>query len=118
VLQKYQNDTLAALRSLDLVFNLASLFNKTGYEVKSVIIDQAVVNAIVRKEGKASWDVMKDTVQAPAVTETKPVSSGMKILVKQVKVLNSSISYIDESSAMKVYLNKINFLPEGQYDHG
>ena len=115
---KYQNDTLAALRSLDLVFNLASLFNKTGYEVKSVIIDQAVVNAIVRKEGKASWDVMKDTVQAPAVTETKPVSSGMKILVKQVKVLNSSISYIDESSAMKVYLNKINFYLKGNMTMG
>ena len=37
----------------------------------------------------------------------------MKILLKKVSVLNSSISYIDESSAMKVYLNNVNFNLKG-----
>jgi AsmA-like C-terminal region len=109
---KFENDTLAAFSSLDLVFNLSSLFKKTGYEVKSIIIDRAVVNAIVKKEGKANWDVMKDTSHA-VTTETKPSSSGMKILLKKVALLNSSISYIDESSAMKVYLNNVNFYLKG-----
>ena len=110
----FQNDTLAAFRSLDLVFNLSSLLKKSGYEVKSVVIDRAVVNAIVKKEGKANWDVMKDTTKAPspAVGTTAP-TSGIKILLKKVSVLNSSISYIDESSAMKVYLNKVNFNLKG-----
>jgi len=105
----FQNDTLAAFKSLDLVFNLASLFKKTGYEVKSVMIDRAVLNAVVKKEGKANWDVMKDTstVPTPAAVTTAP-SSGIKILLKKVSVRNSSISYIDESSAMKVYLNNVN----------
>jgi len=106
---KFQNDTLAAFRSLDLVFNLASLFKKTGYEVKSVIIDRAVINAIVKKEGAANWDVMKDTTTTPEPVETKSSSAGMKILLKKVAVINSSVSYVDESSAMKVYLNKVNF---------
>ena len=67
-MKTFQNDTLAAFKSLDLVFNLSSLFKKSGYEVKSVVIDRAVVNAIVKKEGKANWDVMKDTSTAPAAT--------------------------------------------------
>ena len=112
----FQNDTLAAFESLDLVFNLSSLFKKSGYEVKSVLINRAVVNAIVKKEGKANWDVMKDTSTAPApipASITNPPSSGLKILLKKVSVLNSSISYIDESSAMKVYLNNVNFNLKG-----
>jgi len=56
----------------------------------------------VKKEGKANWDVMKDTstVPTPAAVTTAP-SSGIKILLKKVSVRNSSISYIDESSAME-----------------
>ena len=109
---KFNNDTLAAFKSFDLVFNLSSLFKKSGYEVKSILIDRAVVNAIVKKEGKANWDVMKDTSTA-VPTETKPSSSGMKILLKKVTVLNSSISYVDESSAIKAYLNNVNFNLKG-----
>jgi hypothetical protein len=107
---KFQGDTLAAFKSCVLVLNLSSLFKKSGYEVKSIIIDKAVVNAIVKKEGKANWDVVKDTTQATApVKQPEPESSGFKILLKKVSVLNSSIAYIDESSAMKVYLKDVNF---------
>jgi|WetSurMetagenome_2_1015567.scaffolds.fasta_scaffold13444_1 hypothetical protein len=108
----FKNDTLAGFKSFDLVFNLSSIFKKSGYEVKSIIVDRAIVNAIVRKEGKANWDVMKDTSQAP-VAETKPSSSKMKILLKKVSVLNSSISYIDESSPMQIVINGINFTLKG-----
>ena len=37
------------------------LFKKTGYEVKSIMMDRAVVNAMVLKDGTANWDIMKDT---------------------------------------------------------
>lgn len=108
---KFSNDTLAAFRSLDMVFNLASVFKKSGYEVRSVLVDQATVNAIVAKEGKANWDVMKDTTTTPAPVEAAP--STMKILLKKVVVKNSTIAYIDESSAMKAYLSDVNFVLSG-----
>jgi len=44
---RFDGDTLAAFRSFDLVFNLASLLGSSGYEVKSVILDRPVLNAIV-----------------------------------------------------------------------
>lgn len=110
--KKFENDTLAGFKSFNLVFNLSSLFKKSGYEVKSIVVDRAVINAIVKKEGKVNWDVMRDSSKAiPA--ETKPSPSGIKVLLKKVTVLNSSISYEDESSAIKVYLNKVNFYMKG-----
>ena len=68
----YQNDTLAAFKSFDLVFNLSSIFKKSGYEVKSIIVDRAVVNAIVKKKEKPNWDVMKDTSHVTAANKPQP----------------------------------------------
>ncbi len=110
---KFKNDTLAAFKSLDLVFNLSSLFKKSGYEVKSVIINQAVINAIVQKENIANWDIVKDTTQTPEPVPAVTPSTGMKILLKKVAVLNSSISYVDESASMKAYLKNVNFTLKG-----
>jgi uncharacterized protein involved in outer membrane biogenesis len=58
---KFVNDTLTSFESMNLVFNLSSLFKKTGYEVKSVIIKNASVNAVVLEDGSANWDIMKET---------------------------------------------------------
>jgi hypothetical protein len=111
-INKFENDTLAGFRSFNLVFNLKSLIGKSGYEVKSVIIDKAVVNAIVLKDGTANWDIMKDTTETVSSGEESS-SSGMKILLKKVVIQNSSIAYIDDESAMKAYLKGINFDMKG-----
>jgi hypothetical protein len=110
--EKFRNDTLAGFKSLNLVFNLKSLVGKSGYEVKSIVIDQAVVNAIVLKDGSANWDIMKDTTETAAVTEDT-TSSSMKILLKKVEFLNSSIAYIDDESVMKAYLKNVDFSLKG-----
>jgi hypothetical protein len=110
-IDKFENDTLAGFRSLNLVFNLSSLFKKSGYEVKSVIVDNAVVKAIVLKDGSDNWDIMKDTTETDI--EEEPTSSDMKILLEKVVILNSSVSYIDHSSNMETYLEKLNFNIKG-----
>jgi hypothetical protein len=105
---KFAGDTLAGFKSFDLVFNLSSLFGKSGYEVKSILIDRGVVNVIYLKDGSANYDIMKPSVDtAAAVTDT--TSSGLKILLKQVTVRNSTVSYVDKGYAMEAYLNKLNF---------
>ncbi len=104
---KFENDTLAGFRSFNLVFNLASLLKKSGYEVKSIDIDRAVVNIIYLKDGSANYDIMKDTTEAATTGEES--SSALKIMLKKVSVLNSSVSYIDKSYNMEAYLNNLNF---------
>jgi hypothetical protein len=105
---KFAGDTLAGFKSFDLVFNLASLFGKSGYEVRSIIIDRGVVNVIYLKDGSANYDIMKPSADTSAAA-TSTTSSDIKILLKNFSVRNSSVSYVDESYAMAVYLNKLNF---------
>jgi hypothetical protein len=111
-IDKFQGDTLAGFKSFNLVFNLSSLFKKTGYEVKSVLLDMAVVKAIVLKDGSANWDIMKDTTETTAETGENGTSS-FKVLLKDVEMLNSSVAYIDNQAHMQAYINNINFNLKG-----
>ena len=103
---KFQGDTLAAFKSFDLVFNLSSLFKKTGYEVKSVILDRAVVNTIVLKDGSANWDIAKESTETEEIDTT---ASTLKLQLKQVEIRNTAISYNDFESDMSASINNLNF---------
>lgn len=107
-IDEFSADTLAGFNSFDFVFNLASLLGDSGYEVKSVIMDRAVVNGIVLKDGKANWDIVKDTTSTEEVEEeTEP--STLKIQLKKVAIKNSNIAYLDYESDMQAYLKGLNF---------
>ncbi|OFY62661.1 MAG: hypothetical protein A2V64_05790 [Bacteroidetes bacterium RBG_13_43_22] len=113
-LDKFEGDTLAGFKSFDLVFNLASLLKKSGYEVKSIILDQAVINAIVLEDGSANWDIAKDTttvetIAEPVETEEEAEPSSLKVLLKKFAIQNSSVSYVDQMSKMSAYLKNLNF---------
>lgn len=110
---KFENDTLAGFKSFSLVFNLASLLGDSGYEVKSIVMDKAVINAIVLKDGKANWDIMKDTTTTEEAVEEDTTASTLKIKLKNVQLLNASISYIDDESDMKAYLRNLNYSLKG-----
>jgi hypothetical protein len=123
---KFEGDTLAAFKSLDLVFNLLSLFSKSGYEVKSIVIDQAVVKAIVLKNGTANWDITKSmpvspvnmtpsaAAPAPAAVPSSSSESSMKILLRSFVIRNSSVSYSDSSMSLDARLNNLNFILAGR----
>jgi hypothetical protein len=107
--EKFENDTLVSCSSLNLVFNLSSLFNKSGYEIKSIVINEADIRTLVLKDGSANWDIMTDTTESPAGEE----SSDMKILLEKIEFTNSSVSYIDHESIIETYLDKVNCLMKG-----
>ena len=115
---KFEGDTLAGFKSFDLVFNLGSLLSSSGYEVRSMIIDQAVVNAIILKDGTANWDIAKPSEQTTpidTVTPAKTSSSGssMKVLLRKFEIKKSSISYSDASMALDASLKDFNFNLKG-----
>ena len=104
-IEKFENDTLAASKSLSLVFNLSSLFKKSGYEIKSILINEADINTIVLADGTANWEIMSDTIETDTPDES---TSAMKILLQKVELANSSVSYIDKESNINTFLDGVN----------
>jgi uncharacterized protein involved in outer membrane biogenesis len=101
---KFENDTLASVKSLNLVFDLSSLFKKTGYEIRSVILREAVIKTVVLQDGSENWDIIKEVDEATDEDE----SGDMKIFLRKLAILNSSISYTDYESSIGIYLNRVN----------
>ena len=60
---------------------------------------------LVLKDGSANWDIMTDSEEEEAVAES---DSGVKILLKEVKLLTSSVSYIDRESDIAAWLGNVN----------
>ena len=103
-IDKFENDTLASVRSINLVLDLSSLFSKTGYEIKSIIVKEAVINTLVLADGSANWDIVKESDDAE---EEEDTGSDMKIQLRKISLLNSSVSYIDLESSIEAYFNKL-----------
>jgi|WetSurMetagenome_2_1015567.scaffolds.fasta_scaffold14582_2 hypothetical protein len=113
---KFQGDTLAYIKSCELVFNLGSIFSSSGYEVKSIIIDKPVVNAKVLKDGKANWDIMIEDTSAATTTSATTETSGessFKVLLKEFKINNARIKYDDAQADMHADMRDLNFLLSG-----
>jgi hypothetical protein len=107
-IDKFEGDTLAGFKSFDLVINLRSLFGKSGYEIKAFIINKAIVNGIVLKDGTANWDIVKPS-GAPEDTTVSTSGSSLKIVLRKVAINNSTITYADASSGMSASLRDLNF---------
>lgn len=123
---KFEGDTLAAFKSFDLAFNLMSIFSKSGYEVKSIIVDHAKVNALVLKNGAANWDITKPSVSTtqpgqvapaanpapsstPATSSTSSSGSSFKVMLRKVEIKHSSIVYSDSGMSLYARIEDLNF---------
>ena len=94
---KFENDTLVDIRSLNLVFNLSSIFSKSGYEIRSVKIKDAVIKTIVLADGSENWDIIKESDEAVAEDES---ASALKILLRKVEMMNLSLIHISEPTRL------------------
>lgn len=109
---KFEGDTLASIKSFDLVFNLASIFSDSGYEIKSLVIDKPYINALVLKDGSANWDIMAEDTTTVTETETESASS-FKLQMKEFRINDARIRYSDKQADMAAFLDDLDFLLKG-----
>lgn len=115
----FEGDTLAAVKSLSLVFNLASIFSGKGYEIKSIAVDEPLANAIVLKDGSANWDIMKETetqAETEAKVETESETGGtssFKMQLRQFTINDGRVRYTDNEAAMAASIEDLSFILSG-----
>ena len=108
--EEFENDTLVSAKALSAVVNVKSFFGDDGYEISKVSVDNAKIHAIVLKDGKANWDIMK--ADSTEVSEEKEPSD-FKLLLKKVTISDSDIQYDDFVSQMNIALKKLNLTLSG-----
>jgi hypothetical protein len=110
----FEDDTLAAVRSLGLVFNLMSIFGDEGYEIKSISLDKPLLNAVINEDGTANWDIMKvkekEVVEDTAETLHAP---SLQLQLRKFVIANGHIYYTDKESGMSAAIENLGFKLSG-----
>ncbi|MBE0680186.1 MAG: AsmA family protein [Bacteroidales bacterium] len=106
----FEGDTLADVKSFSLVFNLLSLFGDDGYEIKSITVDRPLVNALVLEDGKANWDIIKETPEeVPGETPDTLQQESLQVVLRKFNVNDGRIYYSDRQSDMAAEVRDLDF---------
>lgn len=101
----FEKDTLLQAKAASVTINLMSLFG-SEYEISKINLDRASVLAKVLADGRTNWDIMK--VDSTATAETESSSSAFNLSLNKISVNDCNIVYQNDSTKMKVMLNKWN----------
>ena len=113
-INEFEGDTLVAADKILVTVNLMSLFGDSGYEISKVLLKQPMVNALVLDDGKANWNVMKESDAPETVkTEEETAASSFKLVLKNFQIENASIVYSDNQAKMKAVIDNLNLSLSG-----
>ncbi|MCK7531094.1 MAG: AsmA family protein [Marinilabiliales bacterium] len=117
-IDKFEGDTLAAVKSFSLVFNLRSLFGDGGYEIRSITIDQPLVNAIVLEDGMANWDIMKETPEGVGdrYRRRQLREEALQVALNKLSVSNGRVYYSDRAVGHGCRAGRAGFHPVRQHE--
>ena len=109
-INEFEGDTLLFVKSVDVAVNVISAIKMENIEVKKIAIVDPVINAIVLKDGKANWDIAKETGEEEVPeTDTTASEFSTKVALKSFKIENAAISYDDQKGDMFASLDNFNF---------
>jgi hypothetical protein len=111
---RFQGDTLAAVRHLRVVLDLASVLgNVTSGRpivVRAVELDQPRLRLIALEDGTANWDITKKA-PAPQAEASKPVA----ISLRRFEISNAAVTFDNRKAKLKATLTGFNQSLSGDF---
>ncbi len=107
----FEGDTLVAFKSFGLKVDLMSVLKMKNIKVKSIYVDRPIVNALVLKNGKANWSIMKPS--GPENPSDTSSSAPIVVKLKKFTIKNANILYKDEEMGMEAELKGLDFTMSG-----
>lgn len=107
----FLGDTLIYSKKFSLNLNLMSVIKGEKYQINSILIQDANINALVDKNGKANWDITKPSEPSAPSSE----SSNFKMSLKKFEISNSNILYDDKQLGFKTVLKNMTHTLSGDF---
>ncbi|HEY7479536.1 MAG TPA: AsmA-like C-terminal region-containing protein [Gemmatimonadales bacterium] len=106
-IDRFQNDTLAAIRHFNVALDLASvvrnlLGGSAPIVVRSIELDQPRLSLLALEDGTANWDITKKTPEAaqPAPEAAKPLA----ISLRRFEIKDAAVAYHDRQAKLEATL--------------
>ena len=108
----FASDTLMAVKTLDASANLISVIKGNNIKIFGVFLESPRIHALVNKEGKANWDIMKESSDASKPDGDK--GSAFQMNLKKYSISHGYLQYRDETAGINTEI--IDFDHEGKGD--
>jgi hypothetical protein len=108
----FEGDTLIAAGTLGVTLDIMSVINGSEIKIKSVSLENASMNFLVDKDGRANWDIVKPS------EETTPASAEpttFKASLKRYSITETRICYDDRSLDFYLLLDDVNHEGSGDF---
>lgn len=111
----FEGDTLVLAKGLSAKISLLDLIKgiDKGVKIDKIILDKALVNIKVNKEGKANYNITKETNNANEASSKVDTTSNSFNINLNYDILESNIIYNDESSNLYAEFKNLNHSGKG-----
>ena len=112
-LSPFEGDTLFYADEVSVKMGIGELFKGSGMQISSFAVDKANVNILVNSEGKANYDIAKETGSTDNSKEGAAEGEDFSFSVQQYAIRDSRISYLDEEGKMQFVMDEFNHSGSG-----
>ncbi len=114
-IEDFQGDTLLGLKRFELRVNPFSAIRK-DLQVKSILLDNPLINGIVLDDGSANWDI---STSGPPEDEMEPGEedggSSLNVSLEKVSIKNGRIHYHDAEMGARAAMEDFNMALSGDF---
>jgi len=110
---EFVTDTLLSAKTLDASVNLISAIKGKDIKVYGVFVQSPRIHALVTKEGKANWDIAKESTDTAGTTDNSP--SEFKMNLQEYEISDGYLYYKDESSDMVAEISGLDHEGSGDF---
>lgn len=114
-INEFEGDTLFAAKEISATLDIMSVISGDKIKIRSILLDQARVNAIVLKDGKSNWDIAKASADS-SQSQAPASESKFNISLKKFEIRNSYIKYDDKQGNMSSELVNMNYTLTGDFN--
>lgn len=108
---EFAADTLIAAKSIDVALNLMSVINGKEMDIYSISVNEPRIHAIVNKDGKANWDIVKPETAQIDTAKSEPLSLKLKFY----EINEAYLVYVDKQSNMNAEVFNLNHSGSGDF---
>ncbi|MFN8277774.1 MAG: AsmA-like C-terminal region-containing protein [Chitinophagales bacterium] len=106
---EFKGDTLLSVNEFKVTLDIMTVIRKEKYKILELLLEQPRVRAIVTRQGKSNWDIMKKT----AGSSSSSSSSDFALQIKKYGIEHGWIVYNDDQTGTFASLIDLNFSGSG-----
>ncbi|MEQ8522534.1 MAG: AsmA-like C-terminal region-containing protein [Vicingaceae bacterium] len=117
-IEEFEGIKLAEIGEINLVVDLMSVINGEFINIKVVEILSPKFNVIVNKEGKANYDIAKESAEDVEVEEAEVVTeegSSFRMELQRLEIADAQIIYDDREGSMYAEIKDMEFILGGDF---